>query len=71
LPPPGWLQPLLVLGYKRELTQTDLPKMDPSRESGHLADEFEKNFERRRKVIEEWNAKLESGEYEPSAWDSF
>ncbi|GAA5898535.1 hypothetical protein JCM6882_007809 [Rhodosporidiobolus microsporus] len=63
-----WLQPLLVLGYKRELQATDLPKMDPSREAGHLAELFEQNFERRRKAIEEWNDKLERGEYVPSGW---
>ncbi|GAA6028671.1 hypothetical protein JCM8097_007340 [Rhodosporidiobolus ruineniae] len=62
-----WLQPLLVLGYKRDLTATDLPKMDPTREAGYLADKFEANFERRRKEIDEWNAKLDSGEYKPSS----
>ncbi|GAA5825076.1 hypothetical protein JCM11251_006090 [Rhodosporidiobolus azoricus] len=63
-----WLQPLLVLGYKRELQATDLPKMDPSRESAHLASLFEQHFERRRKEIEEWNERLEKGEYKPNGW---
>ncbi|BGP17639.1 hypothetical protein JCM10213_001291 [Rhodosporidiobolus nylandii] len=65
----SWIQPLLVLGYKRELSATDLPRMDPSRESGRLADEFERHFERRRRDVEEWNATLEKGEYVPSAWE--
>ncbi|GAA5874651.1 hypothetical protein JCM8547_003948 [Rhodosporidiobolus lusitaniae] len=63
-----WLQPLLVRGFKRELVSTDLPKMDPSRKAGHLADVFEKHFDRRRRAIEEWNAALDKGEYVPSGW---
>lgn len=61
-----WLTPLLVLGYKRELTATDLPKMDETRESARLADAFEINFERRRREIVNWNQALEDGSYKPS-----
>ncbi|GAA5888140.1 hypothetical protein JCM5296_005447 [Sporobolomyces johnsonii] len=64
----SWFTPLLVLGYKRELTATDLPKMDYSREAGHLADVFEQNFERRRRAIEEWNRALDDGSFVPSRW---
>lgn len=63
----GWLQPLLVLGYKRELEATDLPKMDETREAGFLADKFEANFARRRKDVEEWNRGLNEGTYVPSS----
>lgn len=63
-----WIRPLLVLGYKRELQATDLPKMDPTRESAHLADQFEANFAKRRKAVEEWNAGLDSGAYQPSSF---
>ncbi|GEM08785.1 ABC transporter [Rhodotorula toruloides] len=61
-----WLQPLLVLGYKRELEATDLPKMDETREAGLLADKFEANFARRRKDVEDWNRGLDDGTYVPS-----
>ncbi|GAA6015718.1 hypothetical protein JCM10207_008773 [Rhodosporidiobolus poonsookiae] len=64
-----WIQPLLVLGYKRELTATDLPKMDRTREAGFLADEFERNLAKRVKAVEEWNAALDSGEHVPSVWE--
>lgn len=63
----SWFTPLLVLGYKRELTVTDLPKMDETRESARLADAFEANFDRRRKEIEEWNRSLDDSSYKPSA----
>ncbi|GAA5927015.1 uncharacterized protein JCM15063_000432 [Sporobolomyces koalae] len=59
----AWLTPLLVLGYKRELTVTDLPKMDESREAAILADKFEQNFARRRNDVEKWNAALEDGSF--------
>lgn len=62
-----WIRPLLVLGYKRELQATDLPKMDPTRESGYLADKFEINFEKRRKAVEDWNRALDDGSYQPTA----
>ncbi|GJN90211.1 hypothetical protein Rhopal_003210-T1 [Rhodotorula paludigena] len=64
-----WIQPLLVLGYKRELEATDLPKMDETRQSGYLADKFEQNFARRRQAIEEWNHALDDGSFVPSRWD--
>ncbi|CEQ41587.1 SPOSA6832_03323, partial [Sporobolomyces salmonicolor] len=64
----SWFTPLLVLGYKRELTATDLPKMDYSREAGHLADVFEQHFDRRRRAIEEWNRALDDGSFVPSRW---
>jgi len=60
-----------VLGYKRELEATDLPKMDPSRESAHLADVFEANFNRRRAAVEAWNGRLDSGEHVPTAAERF
>jgi len=57
----SWFTDLLVRGYKRELTVTDLPKMDESRESALLADRFEANFERRRKEVEQWNNSIDEG----------
>ncbi|KPV74356.1 uncharacterized protein RHOBADRAFT_54195 [Rhodotorula graminis WP1] len=63
-----WIQPLLVLGYKRELQAEDLPKMDPTREAGHLADVFEENFAKRRRAVEEWNRALDEGTLVPSRW---
>ncbi|KDE07474.1 hypothetical protein MVLG_02338 [Microbotryum lychnidis-dioicae p1A1 Lamole] len=61
----AWIQPLLVLGYKRELAVTDLPKMDETREAALLADRFLEHFERRKNKIEAWNAALEDGSYTP------
>ncbi|KAI5474500.1 ABC transporter [Pseudohyphozyma bogoriensis] len=61
-----WIQPLLVLGYKRVLVPEDLWKMDHSREAGHLADEFERHFYRRKDEIEAWNAGLADGSIRPS-----
>ncbi|GAA5907850.1 hypothetical protein JCM8208_001962 [Rhodotorula glutinis] len=66
-----WIQPLLVLGYKRELQAEDLPKMDASREAGHLADVFEDNFEKRRRAVDEWNRALDEGTFVPSRWTRF
>ncbi|GAA5990991.1 hypothetical protein JCM10908_006490 [Rhodotorula pacifica] len=63
-----WIRPLLVLGYKRELQATDLPKMDPTRESGYLADKFEANFAKRRKAVEDWNRALDNGSYQPTVF---
>ncbi|GAA5860817.1 hypothetical protein JCM3774_003151 [Rhodotorula dairenensis] len=63
-----WIKPLLVLGYKRELQATDLPKMDSTRESGYLADKFEANFAKRRKAVEDWNRALDDGSYKPTAF---
>lgn len=57
----SWFTELLVRGYKRELTVTDLPKMDESRMSALLADRFEANFDRRRKEVEEWNRAIDDG----------
>ncbi|KAM0753983.1 ABC transporter [Meredithblackwellia eburnea MCA 4105] len=62
-----WMNPLLVLGYKRTLVAEDLWKMDPSRQSGYLADQFEMHFERRRMEVEAWNKALEDGTMNPSA----
>lgn len=56
-----------MLGYKRELEATDLPKMDDTREAGLLADKFEANFARRRKDVEDWNRSLDDGSYFPSS----
>ncbi|GAA6060372.1 hypothetical protein JCM10212_004556 [Sporobolomyces blumeae] len=65
----SWFTPLLVLGYKRDLTTTDLPKMDETRESARLADLFEQNFERRRRAVVEWNDAMDAGTYVPSRWN--
>ncbi|KAK4049155.1 hypothetical protein OIV83_004300 [Microbotryomycetes sp. JL201] len=66
-----WLQPLLVLGYRRDLSEFDLPKMDPTRESSLLADKFEHHFEERRRQIEEWNNALDDGTYKPTTLERF
>lgn len=61
-----WLQPILVLGFKRTLVAEDLWKMDPSRQAGHLADLFEANFSRRKLEIEAWNAAIDDRSMQPS-----
>ncbi|KAK4055619.1 hypothetical protein OIV83_000165 [Microbotryomycetes sp. JL201] len=64
----SWITGLLVVGYqKRTLEPLDLWKLDPSMEAGPLADELMKNFERRRRKIEDWNKALDDGTYKPSA----
>ncbi|KAM0786475.1 hypothetical protein ACM66B_001934 [Microbotryomycetes sp. NB124-2] len=63
-----WIQPLLVLGYRRELSEFDLPKMDASREASLLADTFEQHFERRKRQTEDWNAALDGGTYKPTSF---
>lgn len=70
-PRTAWITPLLVLGYKRELTETDLPKMDSSREASRLADEFEMHFKRRKEAVEAWNRSLDNGSFTPSALQRF
>ncbi|KAK4057952.1 hypothetical protein OIO90_001171 [Microbotryomycetes sp. JL221] len=63
-----WIQPLLIVGYqKRTLEPLDLWKLDPSMEAGPLADKLMANFERRRKIIEDWNKSIDDGTYKPSA----
>lgn len=61
-----WIQPLLITGYQRTLQTTDLWKLDEDMEVGRLADKLLENFERRRKVIDEWNDALDNGTYKPS-----
>lgn len=61
-----WLQPLLVLGYKRELETTDLPKMDVTRQAAGLSELFEINFQRRLEEVRAWNRALEDGTYTPT-----
>ncbi|GAA6021728.1 hypothetical protein JCM11491_001395 [Sporobolomyces phaffii] len=63
----SWLTPLLVLGYKRELTAPDLPKMDETRQAAVLADRFEHHFDARRRQVEEWNRSLDDGTIRPTA----
>ncbi|KAH8929257.1 ABC transporter [Atractiella rhizophila] len=63
-----WIQPLLVTGFQKTLVREDLWAMDPSRQSGPLADQFMMHFARRRKEIEEWNKSLENGTWKPSWW---
>jgi hypothetical protein len=57
---------ILALGYARPLTQTDLYKLQDTRSSTIITDRIVESFERRRKVAEEYNAKLASGEIKPS-----
>lgn len=61
-----WIQPLLVLGYKRTLVAEDLPRMDHSRQAAVMADQFEQNFERRRREIQAWNSSIDDGTMRPS-----
>lgn len=57
---------MLVVGYVRTLQPTDLWKLPPEFESGHLANILMENFNRRRKEIEDWNKSLEDGSFKPS-----
>lgn len=62
----SWLDPILVRGFRRTLVAEDLWKMDESRESDRLADEFMGNFDSRKARVEEWNRAFDAGEIQPS-----
>ncbi|KAG0699189.1 ABC protein [Suillus ampliporus] len=61
-----WITGIMVLGYQRTLQASDLYKMDASRESVVLAAKLEAAWQRRVKAAADWNARLESGELNPS-----
>ncbi|TRM64247.1 P-loop containing nucleoside triphosphate hydrolase protein [Schizophyllum amplum] len=61
-----WITPLMVLGYQRTLQASDLWKVDPSREAGHLSAALDSSWERRCVEAAAYNARLESGEIRPS-----
>lgn len=56
---------LLIVGAQRTLQPTDLWTLPVDMESGFLADKLMANFDRRRKIVEEWNKALEDGSYKP------
>ena len=56
----------MTLGYQRTLQAPDLWKMDSTRECGVLSRGFDDAWARRCAVAEEWNARLEKGEVNPS-----
>ncbi|KAG1747121.1 ABC protein [Suillus paluster] len=61
-----WMTDIMVLGYQRTLQASDLYKMDTSQESAVLATKLEDAWQRRVKAAADWNARLESGELNPS-----
>jgi ATP-binding cassette subfamily C (CFTR/MRP) protein 1 len=56
----------MTLGYQRTLQAPDLWKMDSTRECGVLSRNFDEAWARRCAIAEEWNARLEKGEVNPS-----
>ncbi|KAI4517938.1 P-loop containing nucleoside triphosphate hydrolase protein [Schizophyllum commune Loenen D] len=61
-----WITPLMVLGYQRTLQASDLWKVDPSRESGHLSAVFDASWDRRILDAADYNKRLSAGEISPT-----
>ncbi|KAL1697054.1 P-loop containing nucleoside triphosphate hydrolase protein [Schizophyllum commune] len=61
-----WITPLMVLGYQRTLQASDLWKVDPSRESGHLSAVFDASWDRRILEAADYNKRLSAGEISPT-----
>ncbi|KAG2153342.1 ABC protein [Suillus clintonianus] len=61
-----WATDIMVLGYQRTLQASDLYKMESSQESAVLAAKLEAAWQRRVRAAADRNARLESGELEPS-----
>ena len=61
----NWITHLLALGYARPLYDTDLYKLQDDRSSAAIADKIVADFERRRKIADEYNARLARGEVSP------
>ncbi|KAL1739021.1 ABC transporter transmembrane region-domain-containing protein, partial [Schizophyllum fasciatum] len=61
-----WITPLMVLGYQRTLQASDLWKVDPSREVGHLSAVFDASWDRRVIEAAEYNERLTRGDIRPT-----
>ena len=61
----GWLNSLMILGYARPLEASDLWKLQDHRSSGVIAESILNSFDARRKVADEYNARLANGEIKP------
>ncbi|TFY77333.1 hypothetical protein EWM64_g6678 [Hericium alpestre] len=62
----SWINSLMALGYARPLEASDLYRLQDTRSSELIADKINASFERRRKIADEYNARLASGEIKPS-----
>ncbi|KZP02458.1 hypothetical protein FIBSPDRAFT_969970 [Athelia psychrophila] len=60
-----WITEFMVLGYQRTLQAEDLHRLDPSRETEHLAMTLNDAWARRVLAAGTWNTRLESGELTP------
>ncbi|KZP31699.1 ABC protein [Athelia psychrophila] len=60
-----WITALMVLGYQRTLQAEDLHRLDPSRETEHLATTLNDAWARRVLAADAWNTRLESGDLAP------
>jgi hypothetical protein len=58
----SWITSLLALGYARPLEAPDLYKLQDNRSAAVIAEKINNSFEARRKVAEEYNTRLASGE---------
>ena len=61
-----WITPMLSLGYARPLEVTDLWRLHDSRSAELYANRILESFGRRHKAAEEYNARLERGEINPT-----
>ncbi|GAA96149.1 uncharacterized protein L969DRAFT_91604 [Mixia osmundae IAM 14324] len=61
-----WIQPMLALGYKRPLEKADLWKIDDARSASALSQVLMANFQKRFDAADEWNRRLDSGQYKPT-----
>ncbi|WFD44005.1 hypothetical protein MPSI1_002670 [Malassezia psittaci] len=62
----SWIEPLLLLGYRRPLEPTDLWKMDGPRTAEHLSSKLIDRWDIRVAKADEYNQRLVSGEIKPS-----
>ena len=64
----SWIEPLLLLGYRRPLEATDLWAMDGPRQAEYLSDRLIERWSARVEKANAYNARLDSGEIKPSGY---
>lgn len=67
----SWIEPMLLLGYRRPLEASDLWAMEGPRTAESLSDRLIERWEIRVKKAEEYNARLDSGEIQPSRYQQY
>lgn len=62
----AWIGPLLRLGYARPLEDSDLYRLQDSRDAAVIGNKIAASFDRRQKQAKEYNERLVNGEIQPA-----